>query len=48
MNDPAYLAGLRRELQGLSGARREAVLAEIERVGGKVPDASPPPKRPRQ
>lgn len=46
--DPEYLAGLQRELQGTTGAKRAAVLAEIERVGGQVPDVSPPPKRARQ
>lgn len=39
----AYLAGLRRELVGKKGDDRDAILAEIKRVGGVVPDASPPP-----
>jgi hypothetical protein len=38
--DP-YLAGLRRELIGKTGEDRDAILKEIERVGGSVPDASP-------
>lgn len=42
----AYLAGLYRELVGKTGDDRAAVLVEIERVGGKVPDTSPAPAKP--
>ena len=40
--DP-YLAGLHQELVGKTGDDRDAILAEIERVGGTVPDRSPQP-----
>lgn len=43
--DPSYLVGLRTELVGKKGADRQAVLDEIKRVGGTVPDQSPPPRR---
>jgi hypothetical protein len=42
--DDDYLDGLRRELAGARGEKRDAVLAEIKRVGGAVPDASPRPR----
>jgi hypothetical protein len=39
-----YLSGLRRELEGKTGEDRDAILAEIKRVGGEVPDVSPKPR----